>query len=236
MIFRMEGVTKFIDAIANLLGTLVWPGLVLFVLMRFRSSIGSFFETLSEFSFKGAGVEASLQRKQAEASAALIAATVARREDGMSPEITARDVEAAATAVEAITPRTLRRASKATVLWVDDRPNNNVRERRALEALGMDIVIATSTEDGLAKIQSQKFDVVISDMGRPPDPQAGYTLLERIRALGNSTPFVIYASSRAPEHVAEARRRGAVGCTNRPDELFDYVLTALGHERHDRSS
>lgn len=199
-------------------------------MIRYKSSFGAFFETLSEISFKGPGIEASLRRKQAEATAALVAATVARSEAGATPETTAKDVNAAATAVEAVTPRTLRRAGMARVLWVDDRPSNNIRERQALEALGVGFVISTSTDDAVAIMRNQKFDVVISDMGRPPDPKAGYTLLEKIRASGDVTPFVIYAGSRAPEHVVESRRRGAMGCTNRPDELFEYVMMAIGRE------
>ena len=168
-----------------------------------------------------------MQRKQAEAKDALIAATVALTKPGTSSEITANDVVAATKAVEAVTPRTIRQASKAKVLWVDDRPTNNAQERRALEALGIDFVLSTTTEGALANLKNQKFDVVISDMGRPPDPQAGYTLLDKMRSSGDTTPLVFYAGSRAPEHIAESRRRGAMGCTNRPDELFEYVLAAI---------
>ncbi|MEY2645381.1 MAG: hypothetical protein RLZZ611_2030, partial [Cyanobacteriota bacterium] len=69
--------------------------------------------------------------------------------------------------------------------------------------------------------------VIVSDMGRPPDAQAGYTLLDRLRSTGNKTPYLIYAGSRSAEHVAESRRRGAIGCTNDPYELFEYIVEAL---------
>jgi len=59
---------------------------------------------------------------------------------------------------------------------------------------------------------------------------AGYTLLDKIRSGGNQTQFIIYAGSRAPEHVAELRTHGADGCTNRPDELFKKVLAALASQ------
>jgi CheY-like chemotaxis protein len=158
-------------------------------------------------------------KRQAEAAAALAAAAVSHPEAGASPEANARDARAAAQVVaEIVTPRMIRRAGRATVLWVDDRPSNNVHERQALEALGVTFVLATSTDEALEKFKYQSFDAIISDMGRPPDSEAGYTLLDALRKNGNQTPFIIYAGSRAPEHRAEARRRGAVGCTNRPDE------------------
>jgi len=97
-----------------------------------------------------------------------------------------------------------------------------------MEALGVNFVLSTSTEDALEKSNHRTFDAIISDMGRPPDPQAGYTLLDKLRANGDRTPFIIYAGSRTAEHREEAKRHGALGCTNRPDELFELVLCALG--------
>lgn len=231
-IMTIDDAAKLVDAVSKLVGILVWPGVIIFVLTRYREAFKEFFKTLSEFNFKGPGFSASAKRVKAEASEALIAAAVAHtnQDADATPESIAKSVSAAATAVETLTSRTIRRAAKATVLWVDDRPRNNVNEQKALEALGINFVISTSTEDALDKLRRQKFDVIISDMGRPPDPRAGYTLLEKIRESGDRTPFVIYAGSRAPEHVAESRRRGALGCTNLPDELFDYVLSAIDRE------
>lgn len=224
----IDDLVKLLDAGTKLVGALAWPVLVGFVLVRFGPALKDFFEGLGEFSFKGAGFEASAKRKQAEAVAALAAAAAARPEPGATPETTARDARDAAELVaEAITPRILRKAGRARVLWVDDKPDNNVYERQSLEAIGVSFVLALSTEEALQKVKGQRFDAIISDMGRPPDPRAGYTLLDTLRASGNTTPFVIYAGSNAPEHKAEARKHGALGCTNRASELFQYVVSAL---------
>ena len=158
----------------------------------------------------------------------MVAAVENRVIDDETPEIRARSVKTTAGAVEDISDRKIKQANNAIVLWVDDIPNNNIYERRSLEALGVNFVIAVSIDIAISEIKKRKFDVIISDMGRPPDSMAGYTLLDSLRKSGNNTPFVIYASSRSPEHISESRRRGALGCTNRPDELFDYVLSAIG--------
>jgi CheY-like chemotaxis protein len=79
----------------------------------------------------------------------------------------------------------------------------------------------------MEKRKAQRFDAIISDMVRPPDDRAGYTLLRQLRASKDQTPYVIYASSNASEHKAEARNNGALGCTNRASELFEYVISAL---------
>nr|WP_242032926.1 response regulator [Oscillatoria sp. FACHB-1406] len=115
----------------------------------------------------------------------------------------------------------------SSILWVNDRPQCNINERRSLEALGIYLVLATSTEEALERVQKQHFDVIISDMRRPGDAEAGYTLLDKLRAIANHTPYIIYAGARSPEQLEEARKRGAIAATSRPNELFKIVLSAL---------
>lgn len=226
---NLDNLIKVLDAITRLFGAIVWPALLLFVLIRFGSALREFIANIGEFSFKGAGFEASSKHRQAEAAAALAAAALARPEEGITPESAIKNTREAVEMVsEVVTPRVIRRAGLSAVLWVDDRPDNNINERHSLEALGVSFVLASSTDDAIDRLKRQSFDAIISDMGRPPDSQAGYTLLDQLRASGNRTPFIIYAGSRSPEHQAEARRRGAVGCTNRPNELFQMVLSVLG--------
>lgn len=224
----VDGFVKVVEALTKLLGVLVWPVLLAYVLVRFGPALREFFFSVGELSLKGGGFEATAKRRQAEAASALVAASIARPNVVQTPESAAREAKEAADVVtDSVTKRVIRRASQSTILWVDDRPDNNVYERKALEALGVSFVLATSTDEALDKIKKQKFDVIISDMSRPPDRQAGYTLLEKLRASGNQLPFVLYAGSNAPEDKAEARSRGALGSTNRAAELFNYVIDAL---------
>ncbi|MBN2077065.1 MAG: response regulator [Dehalococcoidales bacterium] len=135
--------------------------------------------------------------------------------------------EAAENIVRVTSPRIRQDTIQKKILWVDDRPDNNTFERQAIEAFGIQCITSTSTEDALNKLKYEKFDAIISDMGRPPDQQAGYTLLEALRSNGDHTPFLIYAGSRSPENIRETQKRGAQGTTNRPDELFEMVLGAI---------
>lgn len=113
------------------------------------------------------------------------------------------------------------------ILWVDDRPNNNIHERQAFEAQGLQFKLALSTNEALEILEKEKFAAIISDMGRKEGPQEGYTLLDKLRKSGDKTPFVIYAGSNLPEHKRMARERGALGCTNRAQELFQLVMNAV---------
>lgn len=226
----IDDCVKLLDAVAKITSALAWPVVLVFFLVSFAPALRGFLENLGEFTFKGAGFEASAKRAEASAALAAAAAAAATRSsaDGEPAANAAAEAREAATVVaETVTPRVLRKAERTTILWVDDRPNNNIYERQSLEALGVKFVLADSTDAAMKSLSAQHFDVVISDMGRPGDPQAGYTLLEKLRSNGNKTPFVIYAGSNSPEYKAEARKRGALGSTNRASELFEYVLSAL---------
>jgi CheY-like chemotaxis protein len=115
------------------------------------------------------------------------------------------------------------RMNQARILWVDDKPENNIYERQAFEALGTVFTLAVSTRDALKILGLNRFAAIISDMGREEGAQEGYVLLDAIRSQGDRTPFFIYASSNLPEHEIEAVRRGAQGSTNDPRELFQMV-------------
>jgi len=120
---------------------------------------------------------------------------------------------------------------RSKILWVDDRPNNNIYERQAFESMGLTFTLALSTQEALVELTKHRFAAIISDMGRKEGPKEGpkegYILLEKVRKKDQQTPFFIYAGSNAREHKLEARKRGAQGTTNRPDELVDMVIQAL---------
>lgn len=58
----------------------------------------------------------------------------------------------------------------ARVIWVDDRQENILAERRLLRALGITVVTANSTEQALEIMQADNdFDLIISDVQRSGD-------------------------------------------------------------------
>lgn len=113
------------------------------------------------------------------------------------------------------------------VLWVDDRPENNIYERKAFEAVGLRFTLALSTDDALDLLKRNKFAAIISDMGRREGPREGYVLLDSLRQQGDQTPFFIYAGSNLPEHKRETVKHGGQGSTNNAQELFQMVMHAV---------
>lgn len=122
---------------------------------------------------------------------------------------------------------TARQQRPIRVLWVDDRPDNNERERAALAALGVTFDLALSTEQALPMMRAGRYDLVISDMGRPGDPQAGYTLLRALRERGDATRYILYTSSCTEAQMLEARTRGALGCSTQISQLMQMAIAAL---------
>ena len=214
--------------IKEYISALIWPGLIFWIVFRFSKELAKFFDGMSELSFKAGGVEATAKTKQIEAAVALSAAYAKSPSSDNSMKPMSKISSRIAEIVENnVTYKNIKRLNQTQILWVDDNPNNNIHERKAFEALGMKFTLSKSTEEALQELGNEYFDVVISDMGRPPDAQAGYTLLKEMRDHGNTTPFIIYAGSKAPQHREEAKTRGAQGCTNDPNELFELVLSHL---------
>lgn len=113
------------------------------------------------------------------------------------------------------------------ILWVDDRPQNNVYVREIMENYGLEFSLALSTSEALRLLKHESYRLVISDMGRREGPREGYVLLDTLRKEGNSTPLIFFAASRDPEHVAETLHHGGQGCTNDGAELIDMVIRVI---------
>ena len=215
---------QLVSTIVQLIGALIWPVALVVCVLIFRKPLLAFLENLTELNLKAAGVEASAKRGPAAAAAAVAAAEVARNggpDDGSGLE-DVRDIAA-------ILPgrRAQRRIEGARVLWVDDHPQNNRFERQALEALGIRIDISTSTEGALEMATTTPYRLIISDMSRPPDQRAGYTLLYELSEKGVRTPVVFYTGSQTAAQAAEAQAQGAVGSTASPRELLAIVISIL---------
>jgi CheY-like chemotaxis protein len=157
-------------------------------------------------------------------SVAFLAAAQARHEgDGAVLPSAERDVSEVIDTVV----RHVRGTSKSQILWVDDRPENNVWERKAFVAAGAEIKLALNTIQALELLHLQNFDLVISDMGRIEGPREGYTLLDAMRGRGDKTPLVFYSGSNSAAHKEETRQHGGQGCTGDPTELFDLVMALI---------
>lgn len=208
--------------ITGLIGVLVWPALVVVVVVLFRKPLTNLLS--GSLTVKGpGGLEISASSRQ-QAAAALTQATAAKGAPPMDQKTALDHVDAAARTLQDI-------GGRARLLWVDDHPSTNLHEATALEAVGIDVELSPSTEDALERIQRNRYDVIVSDMERLQQPQAGYDLLQKLRSAGVHTPFIVYAPTGRPERFDEAVRHGAEGWADTPAQLMQMVLAAVRRER-----
>jgi len=219
----MNELSLLLESIASVLNAVCWPILVLAIIYLFKDHLREFLESMGEFTFKAgaSGLEASAKRSEV---AANLAVATAKSENGIAdPDRVAN----AGRTVGAFSDKQLLRLVGKRVLWVDDIPLNNVYERRALETLGISVVTSPSTADAIEKVRDHDFDVIISDLSRPGDDEAGFTLLDKLNEQNRRTPYIIYSAHSTPELRQRARDKKAFGQTNIPEELFQMILNAL---------
>jgi CheY-like chemotaxis protein len=224
---------RLLGILISLLQVIIWPCVALLVLLYLRKPLKKFLENIIEVTLKAGPIETTAKIERAiEAGVSLGAATALQtREqaaDSQNLTGTGSTKEIASLVNQTVTPQTIRMLESTSILWVDDVPSNNAYERQALEALGVHFTICTSTEDALRELKGEPFDAIVSDMGRPPDARAGYTLLEAVQKIGIHTPFIIYAKGgNKPENKEEARKRGAYVSVSGPQKLFAVIIKLL---------
>ncbi len=101
------------------------------------------------------------------------------------------------------------RASRGSVLVVDDSITTRTMEKSILTAHGYDVTIAISAEDALEKVATAAFDLVISDVEMPG--LNGFQLTARLRAMEEyrEVPVIIVSSLSKDEHKRQAMEAGA---------------------------
>ncbi len=114
----------------------------------------------------------------------------------------------------------------ARLLWIDDHPQWNAFELRCLELAGVRVRTAETTRTALALL-ADHYDLVLSDIDREGDTRVGLEALPRLHQAAPATPVVFYVAKLADRGVPA----GALGITNRPDELLHLVMDALERTR-----
>jgi CheY-like chemotaxis protein len=118
---------------------------------------------------------------------------------------------------------------RRSILWVDDNPMNNVYEAKVLKGLGASIIFAITTYEGLALLNQEKYDLIISDINRVENGKvnhnAGYELLEAVKRKNPEMPFIFYTAS--VTNVDNLKVKLANGTADTSSRLFELVYEAL---------
>jgi CheY-like chemotaxis protein len=116
----------------------------------------------------------------------------------------------------------------ARALLVNDVPSEMSGVICILTNLGVTVDVATTSDDALAELAGNQFDLVISDMMRNEVPDEGKRFLARMRTSNLHRPTIFTVGTLKPEMGTPAY---AFGITNRVDELLNLVFDALERTR-----
>ena len=121
-------------------------------------------------------------------------------------------------------------ASPIKLLVVDDEPPIRRLLRTGLGTQGYAIAEAESVREAEGKLQIDKPDLIILDLGLPD--ASGLDLLQKLRAAGDSTPVLILSSRTDEAGIVQALELGADDYVPKPfgmNELIARIRTAIRH-------
>ena len=101
---------------------------------------------------------------------------------------------------------------KYTILIVDDEPYVLESAALLLERFGCNVVTSGHPGEALRKVQSNRFDAVLTDINMPG--MSGIELLEQIRTFDQETPVILMTAYAALDTAIDAIKKGA----------FDFII------------
>jgi CheY-like chemotaxis protein len=117
----------------------------------------------------------------------------------------------------------------AKILWVDDNPANNQAMIDHYRPLGISFDLALDTKQALDFLAQSEYALIISDIARGSDWEAGIHMIPQIRSrFPKAPPILIFAHPKAVEaHAEKARNLGASLITTSPRELIPWLDKVL---------
>lgn len=111
---------------------------------------------------------------------------------------------------------------------MDDYPINNRSVVTLLEDKDIRFDITITTKQGLELYKSELYDLIITDMGRGNESDAGLSLLKELKLLHCKIPIIVYTSRSAIDRYGdEALRLGAYKVTNGIGNIISVIFDIL---------
>ena len=216
----METFAKLISAVSSL----AWPLMCVYLIYKFYEPISKLIQSAQgrSFTIKVAGQELTMDEASEQQRQIIgdLQNKISEIEKAMSGEVPLRTDAA----------KWVKERPGKRILWVDDRPKNNSYIAAFLEDHGAIVDLALTTSEGLHKFQHSKYDIVISDMGRPESERAGIDLVREIRATGSQVPFYIFCGGWAAQNLrTESLDAGATDITSSGTTLLSILPLSNGN-------
>jgi len=112
--------------------------------------------------------------------------------------------------------RLLKRSEK--ILVVDDEPSITDGLRLLLGVEGYQVQTASSLGEAEVLIRQNSYELVLTDLQLPDDPQGGLSLLRTIRELSDGTEVIVITGHGSVSEAVEATKSGAFYFVEKPFE------------------
>jgi CheY-like chemotaxis protein len=120
---------------------------------------------------------------------------------------------------------TCARVAGIKVLVVDDEPDAQTLVKRLLKECEAIVTTAASAAEALERLQAERPDVLVSDVGMPGED--GHSLMRKVRALpasrGGETPAVALTAYARPEDRIKAVLAGFQHHVTKPAEPVELI-------------
>lgn len=119
--------------------------------------------------------------------------------------------------------RRRRRFEGLRILWVDDEMPKNRRTIDSLREGGADLWLAEDTAEMERYLDAASFDVLISDIDREEDENAGFEAVEHLASAERTPPYVAFYALRATQRRLNRAKELDAELFFQENKLFDYL-------------
>ena len=115
------------------------------------------------------------------------------------------------------------------ILWVDDCPEGNKAVMNYYEKDGIHFETALTTRQGVNLFKENLYDLVITDMARWNENDAGVKLIKELKHLNCQVPIIVFSSRLSiQKHIDEITKLGIFKVTNRALDVIAFIADIYG--------
>jgi CheY-like chemotaxis protein len=120
----------------------------------------------------------------------------------------------------------------AKLLLIEDEVGVQEYFKAVVSRMGHELLTANDGPSGVALVESEPADVIMSDLNMPGEP-SGMALIRRIRELRPNTPVIVVSGYPTKERLDECKALGIEDFLTKPFEMtfFSSVITRLLEEK-----
>ncbi|SAL06853.1 hypothetical protein AWB81_07792 [Caballeronia arationis] len=217
-----------LPAVNSLVSTLAWPVFAVWVILfvaNHHTALVCDIARLSPYIQTGE-IYAGPFSMSVQTAQSIANALSAPAEGDLTPAPPEAAQKLATQAVHSLDASGIAAASTALrMLWVDPNPGNNINLQVAFQKLGF-VVVKIQNDNVISEAfrLAQSFDVVITNMQRGQEGDAGLNTIKVVQSIQPGIPVIVYSAGWAQTNLGREKTYGVSLISNRTDLVFQKVV------------